>query len=200
MFYGSARKGTETRGEFRCLIQAVRRSSVKHMGRPGLIFTLLVFAGCLVLVSIKYPLDPLCASEQNVVALMPPSGFALGSFSCLKSATAMRREKRRVVLHGPDWILESLVENSCFPERDVVFSAEVGNLLLHHPVVMRTRLWVMRSDDMFYVRIVEGSGDEKQDMIAVDLVTNHKCTGRHSQTCRVEGGSFPLLIDSGRRC
>jgi hypothetical protein len=170
------------------------------MRRPGLIFVLLVLGGCVTLVSFKYSIDPLCASEQDVIPSRPQSSLSPGSLSCINSVTTMNREKRRVVLRGPDWILESLVDNSCFPDRDLVFSAEVGNLLLHHPMLMRTRLRVTRRDDIFYVRIVESSGNEKQDMIAVDLVTNHKCTERHSQTCQVEGGSFPVAIDSNRGC
>jgi hypothetical protein len=101
----------------------------------------------------------------------------------------MSHPKRVAVLHGPDWVFESTIAPSCLPEREVVFSAEVGKQFLHHSVTVRTRLWVTKIREVIYVRIVDSSGDAKQDRIAIDLVTNHKCTGRTNKNCIVKGGA-----------
>ena len=38
-----------------------------------------------------------------------------------------------IVLHGPDWVIESSIKPSCLPERDVVFRSDVGEGLMAHP-------------------------------------------------------------------
>jgi hypothetical protein len=115
-------------------------------------------------------------------------------FPCINSLDAMNHPKRIAVLHGPDWVLESTVAPSCLPEREVVFSTEFGKPFLHHSVTVRTSLWVTIIRDVTYVRIVDSSGDEKQDMIAIDLVTNHNCAARTSKNCIVKGGASVVTM------
>jgi hypothetical protein len=139
-------------------------------------------------------LDSPLLSKPQVPAPEPPLPQAVSIFRCINSLAAISQPKRIAVLRGPDWVLESTVAPSCLPEREAVFSTEVGKQFLRHSVTFRTRLWVTKSGEVIYVRIVETSGDDKQDMIAVDLVTNHKCTGRTSQNCVVQGGAAAMTM------
>jgi hypothetical protein len=123
-------------------------------------------------------------------ALQPPLSATGSLFPCIQSSAGMNQKKRVAVLHGPDWILESSIKLSCFPEREVVFSAEIGKQFFPHPFTARTKLWVTRDHDVTYVKIVDSSGSDKQDMIAVSFVTNHKCTDRTSKNCNVKGGAI----------
>jgi hypothetical protein len=133
-------------------------------------------------------------SKPQVSAPDAPLSQVASIFPCINSLTALRQPKRIAVLHGPDWVLESTVAPSCLPEREVVFSTEVGEQFLRHSVTSRTRLWVTKNGEVVCVRIVESSGSEKQDMIAVDLVTNHKCSSRTSKNCLVQGRAAVMTM------
>lgn len=133
-------------------------------------------------------------SKPPVASPESPLSPAVSMFPCINSLAAMNHPKRIAVLHGPDWVLESTVAPSCLPEREVVFSTEFGKPFLHHSVAFRTRFWVAKIREVIYVRIVDSSEDEKQDMIAIDLVTNHKCTGRTSKNCVVKGGASVMTM------
>ena len=124
----------------------------------------------------------------------PPLPPAVNIFPCINSLVAMNHRKRVAVLHGPDWVLESTVAPSCLPEREVVFSTALDNRFLHHLMTFRTRLWITKIREVMYVRIVDSSEDGKQDMIAIDLVTNHKCIGRTSKNCIVKGGASLMTM------
>jgi hypothetical protein len=99
------------------------------------------------------------------------------------------------VLHGPDWVLAASIKPSCFPERDVVFAAEVGAGLTPHPFTARTRLWVTRDHDVTHIKIMDSSGSKEQDMVAVSFVTNHKCVDKSSKNCSVKGGAVLVRMD-----
>jgi hypothetical protein len=116
-------------------------------------------------------------------------------FSCVNSSALVNDMTRRVVLHGPDWTLKLAVEPTCLPERDLVFSSEFPRLLLSKSVERRTHLWVNHKDSAIFVRIVESSGAEEQDMIAVGLVTDHRCAKRSSKNCNIKGGLVAFPID-----
>ena len=100
------------------------------------------------------------------------------------------------MLHGPDWVLESSVRPSCFPEREVVFVAEVGRGIMPYPTTAKIRMWVTKDHDVTHIRIVDSSaGSREQEMVAVGFVTNHKCTDRMSKDCSVKGGAAFVRID-----
>jgi hypothetical protein len=142
--------------------------------------------------SLRNFLDSHLVLKPSLAPPKPPLFRAESIFLCINSSARMNDTRRVAVLHGPDWILESSIEPSCFPERELVFSVEVGKQFLPHPVTARSRLWVTRNRDVIYVRIVDSSGDDEQDMIAIGLVTNHKCTGRASKNCTVRGAASLL--------
>ncbi len=144
--------------------------------------------------SLKEFLNPRLRSKLSVAPPKPPLFPNMSIFKCINSPDVMSDKKRVVVLHGPDWILESTVELSCFPEREVVLSAEVGRGFLRHPKNFRARLWITKIREIVYVRIVESSEDEKQDMIAIDIVTNHKCVSRASKGCIITGGASQMIM------
>jgi hypothetical protein len=132
--------------------------------------------------------------DQRAVLVVPrPPVLPITNFSCINVDAAERRES--AVLHGPDWTLESTIKPSCLPERDLALSYDVNPLLVSRRVTQRTHIWVTQKKDMTSVRIIESSGTEKQDLIAVGLATNHRCTSRNSKNCEIEGGSLPLRID-----
>lgn len=131
-------------------------------------------------------------SNQNSQPVFSPPGSL---FSCIQSASQTKQKHRAAVLLGPDWLLSSSIEPSCLPERDVAFTARVGEGLIPHPFNARTRLWVARDRDATHIRIVESSGDEEQDMVAASFVTNHRCVKRSSKNCSIRGGSALLRID-----
>jgi hypothetical protein len=165
-------------------------------GKRVLILGLFVCMALVIGGLLRIVFDPHLVSRLSVAAPkpIPPLSPAVSIFSCINSSDVMNDTGRVVVLHGPDWILDSTVEPSCFPEREVVFSAEVGRQFLRHPVTVRTKLWVTKVREVVFVKIVDSSGNDKQDMIAVGLVTNHKCTGRTSRSCIVMGGAAPMTM------
>ena len=157
----------------------------------------LVLAACVALVignSLRNHSDSHLISKPAVVPPEPPLSQVLSMFPCIKSLAATKHPKRIAVLHGSDWVLKSTVAPSCLPEREAVFSTELSKQFLHHPVTYRTKLWVTQIHEIIYVVIVDSSGDDKQDRIAIDLVTNHKCSGRTSKNCIVMGGAFAMTM------
>jgi|GEM_PF-3072104 len=134
-----------------------------------------------------------CAKVESVpqVPSRPtrqPDLSATGSlFSCLASSSGVTGKKRTAVLHGPDWVLESSIWPACFPAREVVFSVKAGGQFNVPVFTARTRLLVTTDQQFTYVRIIDSSGED-QDMIAIRLVTNHKCSGRTNKNCRIVGG------------
>ena len=117
-------------------------------------------------------------------------------FPCLQSLAHSNHKNRVAVLHGPDWVMESSIEPSCLPEREVVFVTRVGEGMISHPFTARTRLWVTKYHDVTHVRIVESSaGSAEREMIAVSAVTNHRCIDRSSKNCSVKGGELFVRID-----
>jgi hypothetical protein len=124
-----------------------------------------------------------------------PTSTTRPLFPCLQSLDEMLPKARVAVLHGPDWILESSIRPSCFPERDVVFAARVGEGLIRHPFTAKTRMWVTRNHEVTHIRIVTSSGSRERDNVAVSFVTNHKCIGKSSRNCSVKGGAVLMPID-----
>ncbi|SRR6266403_496708 len=116
----------------------------------------------------------------------PPLSLQPSRFPCLDSLASERSKKRVVVLHGPDWKLDSTVELKCFPEREVVMSVEEGRHFLRQPIRQRIRFWIVQKGDAIYAKILDSSGSEKLDMDALDLVTNHKCGPRNGKNCHVQ--------------
>jgi hypothetical protein len=128
---------------------------------------------------------------------LQPSPSAIGDlFPCIQSWARTSHKNRVAVLHGPDWVLESSVRPSCFPEREVVFVTEVGRGMMPQPFTARIRLWVTTDHDVTHVRIVQSSaGSREQEMVAVSFVTNHKCTDSRSKNCSVKGGAVFVRVD-----
>jgi hypothetical protein len=117
-------------------------------------------------------------------------------FPCIQSRVQTNKKNRVAILHGPDWVIESSIEPSCLPERDVVFVSKVGEGLISHPFTARTRLWVIKNHDVTHVRIVESSaGSAEREMVAVSFVTNHKCIDKGSKNCSIKGGEVFVRID-----
>jgi hypothetical protein len=125
-----------------------------------------------------------------------PSSATANLFPCIQSWVLTNHQKRVAVLHGPDWVLESSVRPSCFPEREVVFVTEVGRGIMPHPTTAKIRMWVTKDHDVTHIRIVDSSASSReQEMVAVGFVTNHKCTDRMSKNCSVKGGAAFVRID-----
>ena len=122
---------------------------------------------------------------------LPPAN----NFPCIESALRTIAVKRNATLRGPDWKLETTVDASCLPERSVTLSYQVSRLLVNRNIPVGTHMLVSRRHDRTLVRIVDSSGDEKQDMIAVGLATNQKCTSRNSINCEIAGGPLLMRID-----
>jgi hypothetical protein len=133
------------------------------------------------------------ASKQGP---QPPSSATAHLFPCIQSWARTNHKTRVAVLHGPDWVLESSVMPACFPEREVVFTAEVGRGIIPHLFSARTRLWATKDHEVTHIRIVDSSAHSKeQEMVAISFVTNHKCIDRSSKNCSVQGGAAFIRID-----
>lgn len=128
--------------------------------------------------------------------LQLPSSMATDLFPCIQSWPLANHKNRLAVLHGPDWVLESSVRPSCFPEREVVFVTEVGRGMMPHPLTARIRLWVTKDHDVTHIRIVDSSAASRElEMVAIGFVSNHKCIDRASKNCSVKGGATFVRID-----
>ena len=125
-----------------------------------------------------------------------PSSATAHLFPCIQSWALTNHKNRVAVLHGPDWVLESSVRPSCFPEREVVFVTEVGRGIMPHPFTARIRLWVTKDHDVTHIRIVDSSAvSREQEMVAISFVTNHKCIDSRSKNCSVKGGATFVRVD-----
>ena len=156
-----------------------------------------VLSTCIALLmpgSLKLQSDFHLASKN---ALQPPSSAIANLYPCIQAWVLTNHHQERVaVLHGPDWVLESLVRPSCFPERQVVFVTEIGRGITPHPITVKIRMWVTKDHDVTHIRIVDSSASSReQEMVAVGLVTNHKCIDRNSKNCSVKGGAAFIGID-----
>jgi hypothetical protein len=158
----------------------------------GVVLRGLLVGVVLAIVTLKVQSDTPLALKQG---RQPSSSFAGRLFPCMRSWIEMNRKNRVAVLHGPDWVLESSIRPECFPEREAVFTTQVGRGLVPRPFISKTRLWVTRGHDFTHIRIVASSGSEEQDMVAVGFVTNHKCINRSSKGCSIKGGAVLIRID-----
>ena len=160
------------------------------MRRLALLLSTLTLTALVVVASVRW-FSESRLDLQSYVVVPKPLVPRVSNFSCINSPSMLNRKKVSAVLHGPDWTLESAIEPSCLRERDVVFSTEIPTLLVKRPVPRRTHMWVIQNCNRTFVRIVESSGLDEQDMIATGLVTNHKCASRTSKNCNIEGGPLP---------
>lgn len=155
--------------------------------------------GALVLIAVilsfgvKYLAPPQIGLGIHPLIPQPPISLQPSLFPCLGFWASKKGDKRVVVLHGPDWTLESSVEPNCLPEREVVLSFVEGRHFLPSPVKRRVRFWLLSKGDKVYVKIVESSGSEESDNSALDLVTNHKCKTQTSKNCYVQSGRIVVL-------
>lgn len=138
--------------------------------------------------------EPRIDLRDYQAAPKPPLVAPVSNFSCINLVDQNRR-KRIAELHGPDWILESAIEPAFLPERDLILSSEISGLLIERRMTLRTHMWIMRKRNVTFVRIVESSGSERQDLIAVDFATNHRCTSGSSRNCSVVGGPRLFPVD-----
>jgi hypothetical protein len=156
-----------------------------------LLFTALV---AIVLVgSVKYLPTPQPPHVPHPFFPKPPLLTEVSHFPCLESQWPSRGRRRFVVLHGPDWEIESVINPKCLPEHELVFSTQVGRQFLRHPTTHRFRYWITRKDNLIYVRGRNSSGDRQLDDTALELVTNHHCENRRSKDCRIQAPR-PLLF------
>jgi hypothetical protein len=88
------------------------------------------------------------ASKQG---LQSPSSATANLFPCIQSWALTNHKIRVAVLHGPDWVLESSVRPSCFPEREVVFAAEIGRGIIPRPLTARTRFYRSQKITMSHI-------------------------------------------------
>jgi hypothetical protein len=144
-------------------------------------------------VALHFASNPFSLSPYVVIPHRPL--LPVNNFPCVESALRIIAVKRNAVLRGPDWNLETTVDASCLPERSVTLSYQVSRLLVNRNIPVRTHMLVSRRHDRTLVRIVDSSGDEKQDLIAVGLATNQKCTSRNSINCEIAGGPLLVRID-----
>lgn len=163
------------------------------MSNGVLLWVLLACAALLSLGSLRPQSEFHLASKRGP---RPPSSATADLFPCIQSWALTNHKKRVAVLHGPDWVLESSVRPSCFPEREVVFVTEVGRGVMPHLFTARIRLWVTKDHDVTHIRIVDSSAASRElEMVAIGFVTNHKCVDRTSKNCSVKGGAAFVRID-----
>ncbi len=133
--------------------------------------------------------------DMHLAVPRPPISLQPSRFPCLDSLADRGSGKRVVVLHEADWTLESTVELKCFPEREVVFSVEVGRGFLPHAIAERVRFWIAKKGDVIYAKIVDSHATQRLDMDALELVTNHKCGLQSRKNCHVQPAHFVPRID-----
>jgi hypothetical protein len=125
-----------------------------------------------------------------------PSSATANLFPCIRSWALTNHKNRVVTLHGPDWVLESWVRPSCFPEREVVFVTDVGKGMMPRPFTARIRLWVTEDHNVTHIRFVDSSAVSRElEMVAIGFVTNHKCIDSRSKNCSVKGGAAFVRMD-----
>jgi hypothetical protein len=118
----------------------------------------------------------------------PPLLIGPNPFPCLSASQSERgRRRRAAILHGLDWTLASVIRPSCFPEREVVFSAELGRGLLARPINARARIWITKKGKKIYVKAVDICGFSEETLgVAVSLATNHHCGKTGNANCSVQ--------------
>ena len=180
-----------TRFRFWCLIHAMEslRSQINDLKALQIA---IVCVALVVLGPLQVESESQIASRRNAASQSPAGN---SSFPCIRSWNLAKSNRRVAILHGPDWVLKSSIVPSCLPEREVVFSAELDRKFLPHAFVARTKLWVSKQHYVTQVRIVESSGEDKQDLIAVSFVTNRMCIGRKSENCIIKGGALLTAMD-----
>ena len=157
----------------------------------GVLLGILLTCAAFLLPGALEPQSEFQAAPKQVA--QPPTAHL---YPCLQSSVLTHRKNRVVELHGPDWVLQSSVRPSCFPEREVVFVTEVGRGIVSRSYTAKIRMWVTKDHDVTHIRIVESSASSReQEIIAVGLVTNHKCTERKSKNCSVQGGAAFVRFD-----
>jgi len=144
---------------------------------------------------VKYRTNSLSLLDTHLTMPRPPISLQPSRFPCLASRSKEEGRRRGVVLHGPDWTLDSTVDLKCFPEREVVLSVEVGRRFLRHLVADRIRIWIANKGDLVYAKIVESNGSQKLDLDALDLVTDHKCGLKSRKNCHVQSARVVPRID-----
>ncbi len=154
-------------------------------GKRFLFGGLFVCLALLAAVSAKYLYAPRILLNLRRLTPQPPLLVEPSNFSCINSPAVVNKKRRVAVLHGQDWTLGSLIEPSCLPEKEFVFSIEGNKRLRPFTGPTRTRLWVTRKRNVTLVKVVEHSGDEASEMIAVGFATNHRCTSRTSKDCSI---------------
>ena len=167
----------------------------KGGGRLLLLFGTLLGTVLALVGYLRYSTKCLPLLDTHLATPSPPLSLEPHRFTCLDSLANGRSKKRIVILHGPDWALDSTVELKCFPEREVVMSVEVGRGFLPHPISQRIRIWISKKGDVIYAKIVESTASQKLDMDALDLVTNHKCGLRSRESCHVQSAHVVPHID-----
>jgi hypothetical protein len=163
------------------------------MSNGVLLRVLLASVALLLPGSVKLQSEFRLVSKQDPLPLSSATTYL---FPCLQSWALTNHKNRVAVLHGPDWVLESSIRPSCFPEREVVFVTEVGRGMMPHPLTARIRLWVTKDCDITHIRIVNSSAvSREQEMVAVGFATNHKCIDSTSKNCSVNGGVAFVRMD-----
>ena len=83
---------------------------------------------------VQYRTNSLSLLDTHLTVPRPPISLQPNRFPCLASRSKEGGRRRGVVLHGPDWTLDSTVDLKYFPEREVVLSVEVGRRFLRRLV------------------------------------------------------------------
>jgi hypothetical protein len=165
-------------------------SKMKRIPRASgtrlLLLSILLCAGLALSGYLTYRTKSLPLLDAHLVTPRPPVSLQPSRFPCLDSLANGKSKKRVVVLHGPDYTLESTVELKCFPEREVVLSVELDRQFLPQPARKHIRFWIVKKSDIVHVKIVESSGDEKVDMDTLYLASNHHCGPKNAKNCRIQ--------------
>jgi hypothetical protein len=166
---------------------------LRTSSRRLLLLSTLLATGLTISGYLRYSIKPFTLLNKDLATPRPPVSLQPSHFPCLDSL-ADKRRKRVVVLHGADWTLDSSVELNCFPEREVVLSVEVDRQFLAQPAKKHIRFWIVKKSDVVYVKIVKSSGDEKLDMDALDLVSNHHCGPKNTKNCRIQSARIIMYM------
>lgn len=171
------------------------RRMLKTSGRRLLLFGALLGTSLVLAGYFRYRTKSLFPLDTHMATPKPPLSLQPSRFPCLDSLADRRSRKRVVVLRGADWNLDSNVEPQCSPEMEVVLSVEIGRGFLTHPKMQRIKFWIAKKGNVIYAKIVESNGNQKLDMDALDLVTNHKCRPHSHKNCHVQSAHLVPRID-----
>jgi hypothetical protein len=165
----------------------------RELARRVLLLLFTALLAILLVSSVKYLPSPQSPHVPHTFFPKPPLLTEESRFPCLESSFPSKQRKRFVLLHGPDWEIESVINPKCLPEHELVFSTQVGRHFLRHPTTHRLRFWVARKNDLICVKGWDSSGDQQLDDTALELVTNHHCENRRSKDCRIQMPSSALF-------